>query len=543
MDIAVEKLDKKYHGMIPDKVSYAVELPRNKNHGDFSTDLAFILSKVLKLPPLSIAEELKDIISAGKYPFFSKIEAVKPGFINFSFYSDEWEAVIDYILKNGKDFGKTDFGKGKKVILEYVSANPTGPLTIAHGRQAAVGDTLANIMSTAGYNVYREYYLNDAGRQIEILGLSVEARFNELIENSSEFPEDGYRGDYIRDIAREILELKGEDFPEKSVKFFSDYAKSKIMDSIKKDLADINVNFDNYFSETSLHGEPIDDVIRILDEKGDLKEEDGALWFLSIKYGDDKDRVLKKRNGKYTYLVPDIAYHRNKFERGFDFVIDLLGPDHHGYINRLKAAVEALGYDKSNLKVLIVQLTTLYKNGEPYKMSTRAGEFISLRQLIDEVGAEPARVFFLLRKVSSLLDFDLDLAKENSQDNPLFYLQYAHARIAGILRFASEKGLVDENIENIESSGLLISEEEVALIKRMHEFPYVILQASRLLEPYRLVEFLIDVAALFHKFYSVCKVVSEDIELTKSRILLCKSAKIVLNNGLSLLGVSAPEKM
>lgn len=529
------------------QVQFSVEKPKNPDHGDFSVDLAFQLAKPFRKSPFEIAETFVNIIREQKErneninAIITDVQAVRPGFINFTLSTAAVFNSLHTILKEDTAYGNSRSGKNQKVILEYVSANPTGPLTIAHGRQAALGDTLANIMRAAGYDVFREYYLNDGGRQISLLAESTWARYKELLGDKISFPEEGYQGEYIRDIAQRIVNEKKDEFRNKTYQevkgYFASYATEVLMAEIKIDLAAINVDFDAYFSEQTLKGEAIDLVLALLEEKKLLFEQENALWFRSTDFGDDKDRVLKKSTGEFTYLVPDIAYHRNKFERGFKRVIDFLGPDHHGYIKRLKASVAALGYDPQQLEVLIVQLTTLYKNGEPFRMSTRAGNFISLRQLIDEVGSDATRFFFLMRKVNSHLDFDLDLAKEKSQDNPVFYLQYAHARIVSIINYA------DRVVDKQGDLSPLQETDEISLIRLINDFPYQIAQTARSLEPYRLADYLKDVAAEFHRFYAHHRVVSDDAVLTNARLILCEAVRIVLRNGLTILGVSHPDQM
>jgi len=478
IDAVIPSCETVFDCQFPSNVNYKIEKPKNADHGDFSVDLAFQLSKNLKQPPFVIAEKMSVCLRKfceghpDEYGCITSITVAKPGFINFTLSVSVWHDLVRTIRNLDEEFGNSHEGQGRKVLLEYVSANPTGPLTIAHGRQACLGDTLANVMNTAGYEVFREYYLNDGGRQIRILGESVRARYLELLNVDCEFPEEGYKGEYIRDIAQAVIDEKGgaykESSPEEALPFFSDFAAHYLMREIETDLTEVDVHFDNYFSEKSLQGEAVNSVLKELEDKSVLFEKDGALWFSSTTYGDDKDRVLRKTDGSFTYLVPDIAYHKNKYDRGYDHVINLLGPDHHGYIKRLKASVEALGFNPDQLTVLIVQLTTLYKNGEPYRMSTRSGDFISLRQLIDEVGKDATRFFFLMRKINSHLDFDLELAKEKSQDNPVFYLQYAHARICNIIKYAERDIKAEVNL------GLLTEDEELALIKRLHEYPHLI---------------------------------------------------------------------
>ena len=540
-------VSQKYGVSINSRFDFTVDVPKNKEHGDYSVDIAFKLAGIVGRSPMDIGKSCIDFINArrerveGAYSYIMAITLAQPGFINFKVSDDAWRNVVGYIKANESDYGRTYVGEGQRVLLEYVSANPTGPLTIAHGRQACLGDVLARVMKMSGYEVFREYYLNDGGRQIKLLGLSTRARYLELMGVEITFPEDGYLGDYINDIAQKIIEEFGDKYKtsseQESLGFFSEYAKNYLMGLIRIDLECIGVEFDQYFSEQTLYGEKVDGVLSFLLARGLSFEKDDALWFDTTRFGDDKDRVLKKANGDFTYLVPDMAYHRDKFERGYDRVINLLGPDHHGYIKRLKAAVSAFGYNPEQLEILIVQLTTLYKNGEPYRMSTRAGNFVSLRQLIDEAGTDATRFFFLMRKINSHLDFDIDLAKEKSQDNPVFYLQYAHARIVSLINYSGQK--VDPDADLYALSEV----EDIEMIKILHDFPYQIAQTALKLEPYRLVDYLNNVAAGFHKYYAHQRVVSDDAHVTKARLLLCDCVRIVLHNGLELLGVSQPDQM
>lgn len=538
-----------YYGVsIPEGLQYVVELPRGDQHGDWATNVAFQLSRYVKRKPLEVAEKVRDSINErlAADPTFTlaikKIEVEGPGFINFFLAEISVALLLLKIKDEDSRYGATDFGKGKKVLLEYVSANPTGPLTIAHGRQACLGDALARILKITGFTVHREYYLNDTGRQIETLGRSAWLRYLELLGVTIAFPEEGYQGAYIKDLAREVLEKEGERFknaPEKeAIAFFSVYAADEIMKGIRRDLEDLRVTFDNYFSEKKLRESgAIEKTIDILRAKGLVFESEGALWFKSTEFKDDKDRVLRKSTGDYTYLAPDIAYHQQKFTRGFEMLVNLWGPDHHGYVPRMKAAVQALGGSEEALKVLLVQLTTLFRKGVPVRMSTRAGEFVTLRELMDEVGADATRVFFLLRRVESLLDFDLDLAKEKTQENPVYYLQYAHARICSIVEYGGVK--VDKDVR----LDLLKEKEEFDLIKELAHYPATLQAAASGLEPYRVLDFLREVATRFHKFYTLHRVVTDDRELTKARLLLVDCVRIVLRNGLELIGVSQPAKM
>lgn len=533
----------------PGDIRYDIEVPKNKGFGDLAVNLALQLGRLAKKNPLEIAQKSRAILEravqrdpawSGK---ISRITVEKPGFINFFLTETSVVDELHKIHREDRRYGRSEAGAGQKAIVEFVSANPTGPLTIAHGRQAALGDTLARILEAVGCVVHREFYLNDRGRQIQLLGESLYARLGQLEGKKTEVPQDGYQGAYLMELAKAFRKEQKEALAkakskEEAIALATDYAVQSILNGIRKDLSDLGVTFDAYFSERSLGDQKlIEQTLDLLRKKNFLYEQDGALWFRSTEFGDDKDRVLKKQDGEYTYLAPDIAYHKHKFDRGFTRLVNLWGPDHHGYIPRLKAACQALGFDPAKLDILIVQLTTLYRRGEPVRMSTRAGEFVTLRELMDEAGADAARFFFLMRKVDTHLDFDLELAKEKSQDNPVYYLQYAHARISNILAFANQR--VDPNADVY----LITGEEALDLIKKMVQYPEILKQAAYHLEPYRVADYLRELAALFHKFYAHQRVVTDDQPGTKARLLLTDCVRIVLRNGLGILGVSAPEKM
>ncbi len=527
---------------LPAPFDFELATTKDPAHGDFATNVAFKLSKLAQEKPALIAASTAALINEQKPAFLEKVEVAGPGFLNFYLKQGSLAELVLQICKKKDAYGPSDFGKGKKVLLEFVSANPTGPLTIAHGRQAAVGDALARILLATGHSVHKEYYLNDAGRQMNLLGASLLARYREAFGEPLVLPEDGYQGIYLVDIAKKLIELKKDSLlkedPKKAADICRQFAGQDIMAGIIKDMADIGLVFDEFFNESLLYKNgAVDKALDFLKSKNYLYESEGALWFRTTDFGDDKDRVVKKTSGEYTYLAPDIAYHRHKFERGFKWLINFLGPDHHGYIVRLKAACQALGHNPDEIDVRIVQLTTLFRKGEPVRMSTRAGEFVTLRELIDEVGADATRFFFVMRKIESHLDFDLDLAKEKSQENPVYYLQYAYARIASLLRHASRPVTGSANVS------LLSSQEETDLIKMIGEFPNTLVRASQSLEPYRLADYLRELAASFHKFYTYHRVITDDVDLTDARLLLVEAMRIVLKNGLSLLGISQPESM
>lgn len=519
-----------------------LEVPKEKRFGDFSTNIAMRLTRETRKAPRDVAEEIVGEIKKmlGQQPLRDAVQDVKiekPGFINFYISTKAAIFALEEILAQGNKFGRLSFGKGKKVQIEFVSANPTGPLTVAHGRQAAIGDSLARILEFCGYKVTREYYINDEGVQMDILGKSVEARFAEITGRGSDFPENGYKGEYIYEIAKELYGLP-QIKKRISADFFTKYAYKWIMRTIKKDLKDFGVDFDEWYSQKKLsRSGKVRKALAVLRNRGFLYEQDGATWFRSTEFGDDKDRVVIKNDGSFTYLAPDVAYHKEKFEKGYHRVIDIWGPDHHGYVNRIKAACQALGYNKDRLSVLISQLVTLYRNKKPVRMSTRQGEFVTLRQIIDEVGSDAARFFFMMRRTDSHLDFDLALAKAKTMDNPVYYIQYAHARIVNVIKFSGNMKV------DLRALCFLDKPEEANLIKSLMQYPKIIDSAARNLEPYILLSYLQDLARLLHSYYNDYRIVTDDRAVTKARIALVKAIRIVLFSGLTLLGVSAPEKM
>lgn len=548
VDQALPKILSEYQLPENAKQSYDIALPKIKEHGDLSINLAFQIAKAVRKNPFEVAQYCSDVLrkivslDPGLSEWVKDINVERPGFINFKLAGQFIAEVLFTIKNEDQKYGESRVGAGKKVMIEFVSANPTGPLTIAHGRQAAIGDTLARILKAVGYTVHREFYLNDSGRQIRLLGESLWVRYQALFGKTEPLPEEGYQGEYLIRLAESLKNEKQDKWllagKEKTLPEITAYAVSHILSGIKKDLEELCVTFDQFFSERSLsENRLIDKSLKTIRDKGLIYESEGALWFKSTQFGDDKDRVLRKQTGEYTYLTPDIAYHQSKFERGYQTLINLWGPDHHGYIPRLKAACQALGYEPEQIRVLIVQLTTLYRGGIPVRMSTRAGEFVTLRELMDEVGVDATRFFFLMRKIESHLDFDLELAKKKSDENPVFYVQYAHARISSILSFA------ERSIASEVDLSLLKEDEALVLIKKCSEFSDILKQAAQNLEPYRLVDYLREVAALFHKFYAQHRIVGEEEALTKARLLLTDCVRIVLRNGLTLLGVSSPSKM
>ncbi|NJP37345.1 arginine--tRNA ligase [Alkalicoccus luteus] len=526
---------------IPDVV---IETPKDKEHGDFATNLAMQLARVAKKAPRAIADDIAANINY-EAAAIDKLDIAGPGFINFFMKKDYLSDIVKTALTMNESFGTTDIGAGKKVQVEFVSANPTGTLHLGHARGAAVGDTLSNILTKAGYDVSREYYINDAGNQIDNLVLSLEARYLQEIGQDASMPEDGYHGADIIGFAKEIVESYGDRFKDadtdKRRAFFRDYGLKRETDKLKDDLADFRVRFDNWFSESSLYEEEkIQPVLDKLSANGETYEKDGALWFRSTEYGDDKDRVLIKQDGTYTYLTPDIAYHQDKLNRGFEELINIWGADHHGYIPRMQAAIQALGYEKDQLTVQIIQMVNLFENGEKVKMSKRTGNAVTMRELMEEVGIDATRYFFAMRAAETHLDFDLTLAKSESNENPVYYVQYAHARICSMLRQADEKGLKPDHEADL---SVLTSEKDQDLMKKIGEYPEAVADAAKRHAPHRMTNYVYDLAQTLHSFYNAEKVLTDDEQLTKARLALVEAVRITLHNALSDIGVSAPEKM
>ncbi|MGA1862567.1 arginine--tRNA ligase [Deferribacter thermophilus] len=532
---ALKKLD------ITDFDDFIVEVPKDSSNGDFATNVAMKLAKILKKNPREIASNLVENIKKGD--LIEKIEIAGPGFINFFINNKYYEQIIEQVLKDD-DYFVIDYGKGKKVLVEFVSANPTGPLHIGHGRGAAYGDTLARVLKAAGFQVEKEYYINDAGNQMKMLGDSIVIRYKQLVNGKIEEMNDGYRGEYIIDIAKKVYDEYGDSLVNDSKRCFEICFKTglnDIMNSITEDLRDFRVEFDRWFSEKSLfESGMVDKAINLLDENGYLYEKDGALWFKSTIFGDEKDRVVKKADGSYTYFASDIAYHLNKIERGYDLLVNVWGADHHGYVSRLQGALQALGGGKDLLKIVLIQMVNLVKSGERISMSTRAGEFITLRWLIDEVGSDAARFFYLMRDHNAQFDFDIDLAKSKSSDNPVYYVQYAHARVNSLFENAKEKGVKFDLAKNLDK---LTLEQEKEIIKKIEEFKKIIKAAATYLEPHRVTYYLQELASLFHNYYYNHKIISEDKELTNARLNLAKAVAKTVRFGLEILGVEAPERM
>jgi arginyl-tRNA synthetase len=525
--------------------AFEVEAPKQAEHGDLASNMALVLAKQAKMAPRKVAEILVRRLAAPA-GMLSKVEIAGPGFLNFFIADAFWYRVIPEIHELGPAYGNSDLGAGQRVQVEFVSANPTGPLHIGHGRGAALGDALANLLTATGHEVVREYYINDVGNQILTLGKSLYFRLRELQGEVIEFPEDGYQGGYMKNLAREYL-AQGRPVPpvsahEDNLIELGRYAGEEILKDIEKDLNDFGVHFDNWFSEMELFRQGlVDESLRILKERGYLKEKDGALWFKATKFGDEKDRVVQRRNEAFTYFASDIAYHLYKFQQGYDVVVDIWGADHHGYVPRLQAAVEALGC-AGRLKVILVQLVSLLRQGQPLAMTTRGGTFVTLREVLDEVGRDAARFIFLTRRPDAQLEFDLDLAKQQSSENPVYYVQYAHARLASVFRQAEA-----QNIPGGEPDPRLFPRlalpEELSLLKLLAGYLELVEAAARNLEPHRLTYFLTELAAQLHSYYYKHRFISEDLELTRARLGLVAGVKTVLAHGLQILGVAAPESM
>lgn len=527
-----------------------LEVPKNEDMGDLATSIAMRLSKAFKKPPRMIAEEIVGHINVQKPGMFEKIEIAGPGFINFRFKKEFFYKSLQKLLEDKHSALRTDMGKGQKIQVEFVSANPTGPLHIGHGRGAAVGDALCNILQASGYEVEREFYINDAGLQVKLLGQSVFARYQQLLGNDIPFPEDGYKGDYIESIAEGINSRDGAQYLNKTFEdcgeYFTNYAYKMMLTNISRDLTDFGVIFDRWQSEKELHAKgKVKEALDVLTSKGLMYEKDGAAWFRSSLYGDDKDRVVMKQDGEYTYFASDISYHKDKLDSGFDSIIDIWGADHHGYISRISSVLEAFGLPKEKFRVILIQMVSLLRHGEPVQMSKRAGAFITLREVIDEVGPDITRFIFLTRKADSHLDFDIDVAKEQSAENPVFYVQYAFARISSLFRQASEKrvqGVEGSRVQGADFS-LLKEREDISLIKKILQYPMVFEGASLACEPHRITYYLQELAGVFHAYYYKHKIISDNNRLTLARLSLCKGVKTVLEEGLEILGVSAPERM
>ncbi|UCH90872.1 MAG: arginine--tRNA ligase [Nitrospirota bacterium] len=558
-----------------------VEPPKRSEWGDFSCNVAMTLASTVRQPPLKVAGILATSLREQFPELFQRIDVAAPGFLNLTLHPMRWMEELQSIQDQGASYGASSIGNGKRVLLEFVSANPTGPLHVGHGRGAALGQAIASLLTSVGFTVSREFYINDAGRQLQLLGRSVYARYREYWGKDPSFPEDGYHGDYIKSLAESVAQTHGEALLENS----SDQAETVcaqvasqiLLEGIKDDLATFGVKFETWFSEASLHSKGL--VQLTLDELRErelVKDEDGALWFRSSEFGDEKDRVLKKQDGSYTYLAADMAYHREKFSRGFDTLINIWGADHHGYIPRMEATVQAFGHSKESLRVVLVQMVSLLRGTQKIEMSKRSGEFVTLREVLEEVGSDAAKFFFLMRRADTHLDFDLELAKQQSSDNPVYYVQYAHARLASLFRVAQERQVPLPAIQDVDHT-LLLHEEDLRLIKTLAQYPFIVEGSAIALEPHRVTFYLQELAAQLHSYYNKHRVLPpvesgvksedglQDVQwetngkaldsekesvqdphppaLTAARLALLRQVQTVLCNGLTVLGMSSPEKM
>lgn len=519
---------------------YTIEVPKREGQGDFSTNFALVAAGMDKRKPRDLAGPMAELL--GGQPMIERVEIAGPGFINLFLNKAIWATVLAPIYAEDERFGCSETGGGRRVLVEFVSANPTGPLSVGHGRNAVLGDAIARVLAASGYAVQREYYFNDAGRQMRILGESTRARYLELLGLASTFPEDGYQGDYIYDIARSMINEAGDSFKEAEVTVFKDRAQQAIFADIDATLKRIGIGFDTYFNEHTLYEDGrIDEVVEALRGKNLVYEKEGATWFKTTEMGQEQDRVIIKSSGEPTYRLPDIAYHCDKFKRGYDWMVNVFGSDHIATVPDVMAGVRALGFDDSRITVVLYQFVTLLRDGKQVKMSTRKATFVTVDELVDEVGSDALRFFFLMRKPDSLIEFDLDLAKKQSQENPVFYVQYAHARLCSIEKQAGEQGMAVDSAD--QALHRLVEPEEHALLKTLADYPQMVAGAAADLAPHRVIFFLMELAGQFHGFYNKHKVLTSDSELTRARLALCGGLKRVFRNGLHLVGLTAPESM
>lgn len=547
LDTAVKAVAAEKDYQIPEGFMVRLERPRQEGHGDWATNIAMQLSKPFGVKPRDLAEDI--IAKLPKDSVIDRAEVAGPGFMNFTLSANWVTETVKNAIEKGDDYGRSNIGGGRRIQVEFVSANPTGPLHMGHGRGAAVGDITASLLDFAGYNVEREYYINDAGLQMELLGKSAQARYFEALGRAEEapMPEDGYHGDYMSDIAKSYVEKYGDSLAQKPLEetlpFFSEETGRLVLELIKKDLEDFGVKFDVWFSEKSLYDDNlVEPAMQALKERDYAYEDEGALWFRSTMFGDDKDRVLIRSNGMPTYFTSDVAYLKNKYDRGFEKNIYVWGADHHGYVPRLKSVNKAFGFPDDGIDVLLIQMVNLLRDGKPVQMSKRAGTIVTLREIMDEVGRDAARFFFVIRRCDSTVDFDLELAKKASSENPVFYIQYAHARICSIRRELAERGIPMPTMEDFDVS-LLTDPTEINLAKAVSRFPEEIMKAAEETAPHRLVYYATELAEAFHAFYNAQRVLGVEENVMRSRILLMEAARVTLKNALGILGVSAPEKM
>ncbi len=519
---------------------YAIEVPKREGQGDFSTNFALVCAGLDKKKPRDLAMQMAALLE--KMELIERVDVAGPGFINLFLKNTIWATVLAPVYEQDQRFGYSEVGAGKRVLVEFVSANPTGPLSVGHGRNAVLGDSIARVLAAAGYNVQREYYFNDAGRQMRVLGGSTRARYLELLGLPNEFPEDGYQGDYIYDIARAMIKEGGDKFRDADIAVFKEHAQKAIFADIDATLKRIGITFDTYFNEHTLYEDGrIKAVVEELRAKGLVYEDQGATWFKTSELGLEKDRVIIKSTGEPTYRLPDIAYHQDKFRRGYDWMVDIFGSDHIATVPDVMAGVRALGYDDKMVTVVLYQFVTLLRDGKQVKMSTRKATFVTVDELVDEVGPDALRFFFLMRKPDNMIEFDLDLAKKQSQENPVYYVQYAHARLCSIERQAKEQGVTTDGAAC--ALGWLVEPEEYALLKALADYPQMVAGAAMDLAPHRVVFYLMDLAGQFHGYYNKHKVLTEDKQLSAVRLYLCGALKRVFRNGLQLIGLQAPESM
>lgn len=529
---------------------YVIEVPNNEGHGHFATNLPLLLASSQRRPPREIAARLLEHLR-DEQGLLEKVEAAGPGFINFTIDASHWHKILAGVVQAGPDYGRSHEGREERVLVEFVSANPTGPLHLGHGRGAALGDTLCRILSFCGWQVFREFYVNDAGQQIRLLGESIFSRWKQQVEPGAPFPDNGYHGEYIHDLAREISseEDLGNKTSEDAIALCARRGKERMLEEIREDLRVFRVSFDRWYNESDLYATHLlEEALEMLRQKGMVYEREGASWIRTTLFGDDKDRVVRKRDGQYTYFASDISYHLDKWRRGFRRAINIWGADHHGYVQRMRAATQVCGSDKEWLSVLLIQLVKLWKGGQEVKMSKRAGQYVTLRELVEEVGVDAVRFVFLTKNHDSSLDFDIDLVKRQDSDNPVYYVQYAHARICSVSRKAAAMG-VSSGERGDSLLGKLLLEEELALIRTLAQFPSLLEDICRNLEPHRLTYYLTELASLFHKYFNLGtrmqenRIVSEDREMSQARLFLVEGIRTVLQNGLELLGISSPERM
>ena len=543
---AIESASKDREIHVGESPEVVIEVPKREGQGDYATTLAMSLASSERRAPREIASILIRHLGDPN-EMIGQVEIAGPGFINFTIKPEWWRDQLAEILKTDQAYGTGIMGQGQRIQIEFVSANPTGPLHVGHGRWAAVGNAMAHLLRAVGYEVEAEFYINDAGRQVKLLGESVFSHYQQLFGNSIPIPEDGYRGSYVADLADQMKHRVGSQYAnmplESCLSEFSRFAVDEMLKEIRNDLDAFGIRFDTWFSEAALfeRGDVVD-VIESLKKGGYQYKRDGAVWFRSTAFSDDKDRVIQKKDGEYTYLASDIAYHRDKLSRGFDRIINIWGADHHGYVARMEAVVQALGYSKEKLTIKIGQLVTLMRSGQPIAMSKRSGEYITVRDVINEVGKDAALFFFLMRRLDSPLEFDLELAKRQTNENPVFYVQYAHARLSSVLQQAEERGIKRRDVSKVDLNRLELP-EELGVIRKLCQYPDLVQDAAMALEPHRVTFYLQDLAALLHNYYNHHRFISDDQELTQARLVLVVAVRIVIRNALRLLGIAAPDKM